>query len=50
MAGCADAGLRDIHFVDDTFNLDPERVSRICSLLSRERLLWPRQKTHWEWT
>ncbi|MCX5795282.1 MAG: radical SAM protein [Elusimicrobia bacterium] len=38
MARCAGAGLRDIHFVDDIFNQDPERVSRICSLLSREKL------------
>jgi len=38
MAGCAAAGIKKFHFVDNTFNLPPSYAKELCSLIIRERL------------
>jgi radical SAM superfamily enzyme YgiQ (UPF0313 family) len=35
---CMDLGIREIHFYDDNFNLNPERASTIASMMSRQML------------
>lgn len=32
---CQDFGIREMHFIDDLFNADEERVSRICDEITR---------------
>jgi radical SAM superfamily enzyme YgiQ (UPF0313 family) len=38
MAQCAQEGCREIHFVDDAFSLDPDRVARLCARLREKPL------------
>lgn len=38
MAECIKLGLREIHFVDDTFNVYPDRVTRMCDEIKEREL------------
>ena len=38
MAACRDAGLTEVYFVDDTFNVHPDRVMDICALIVDRQL------------
>ena len=38
MEGCMKFGIKEIHFVDDTFNISPERVINLCNEIGKRRL------------